>query len=102
MHINKISIILTEFEYYDTPQVGESDTPSKRIPHLKTSAQTPQDKVFEYCRTLKSIREIAAMLGVKDTKWTRKKYVAPFLETRLRMTIPDKPNSQNQKYQTIE
>ncbi|MCI7407141.1 MAG: hypothetical protein SPL14_06570 [Candidatus Onthomorpha sp.] len=39
---------MTEFEYYDTPQVGESDTPSKRIPHLKTSAQTPQDKVFEY------------------------------------------------------
>lgn len=102
MHINKISIILTEFEYYDTPQVGESDTPSKRIPNLKTSAQTPQYKVFEYCRTPKSIREIAAMPGVKDTKWTRKKYVASFLGTRLRMTISDKPNSQNQKYQTIE
>ena len=70
--------------------------------HPKQTNTAPQDKVFEYCRTPKSIREIAAMPGVKDTKWTRKKYVAPFLGTRLRMTIPDKPNIQNQKYQTIE
>lgn len=97
---------LTEGENAQTPQVRESDTPSytpsKPISHPKQTAQTPQDKVFEYCHTPKSIREIATMLGVKDKKWVRKKYITPFLGTKLRMTIPDKPNSQNQKYQTIE
>ena len=83
MHINKISIILTEFEYYDTPQVGESDTPSKRIPHLKTSAQTPQDKVFEYCRTPKSIREIAAMPGGERHKMDKKKVRRPILGNKI-------------------
>lgn len=83
MHINKISIILTEFENYDTPQVGESDTPSKRIPHLKTSAQTPQDKVFEYCRTPKSIREIAAMPGGERHKMDKKKVRRPILGNKI-------------------
>lgn len=42
------------------------------------------------------------MLGVNDRRWGVKKYVAPFIDTKLQMTIPDKPNSQNQKYKIIE
>lgn len=42
------------------------------------------------------------MLGVNDRRWVRKKYIAPFIGTKIQMTIPDKPNSQNQKYKTIE
>lgn len=63
---------------------------------------SPQDKVLTFCKSPKSIAEIADMLGVKDRKWVRKKYIVPFIGTKLQMTIPDKPNSQNQKYQTIE
>ncbi len=79
-----------------------SDTPSDKDIHPEPVLQSPQDKVFGFCNTPKSITEIANMLGVKDKKWVRKKYVSPFLGTRLRMTIPDKPNSQNQKYTTIK
>lgn len=79
-----------------------SDTPSEKDVHPELILRSPQDKVFEFCRTPKSITEIANMLGVKDKKWVRKKYITPFLGTQLQMTIPDKPNSQNQKYQTIE
>lgn len=77
----------------DTPSCTPSDTPSKL---------SPQDRVFEFCRTPRSIAEIADMLSVNDRKWVRKKYVAPFLGSKLRMTIPDKPNSQHQKYMTID
>lgn len=82
----------------DTP----SDTPTPENIHPKSDFISPQDKVFEFCYTPRSVSEIANMLGVNDKKWVRKKYVAPFIGTRLQMTIPDKPNSQNQKYKTIE
>ena len=96
-----------------TPQVKDSYTPS-RTPsdeaftpshnevHGQSDIITPQEKVFEFCKSPKSIVEIADMLGVNDRRWVRKKYIAPFIGTRLQMTIPDKPNSQNQKYKTIE
>lgn len=89
----------------DTPSHTPSDdgfTPSQVSYHPKSSLVSPQDKVFEFCKSPKSIVEIANMLGVNDRRWVRKKYIAPFIGTRLQMTIPDKPNSQNQKYKTIE
>ncbi len=79
-----------------------SDTPSRNEIPPKSRLISPQDKVFEFCRIARGISEIAEMLGVNDKKWVRKKYVAPFIGTRLQMTIPDKPNSQNQKYKIIE
>ena len=86
----------------DTPSHTPSHTPRYNEIHPKSSLVSPQDKVFEFCKSPKSIVEIADMLGVNDRRWVRKKYIAPFIGTRLQMTIPDKPNSQNQKYKTIE
>ena len=88
-------------EYKETPQVNERNTPSQGGVHPKLTILSPQDKVLDFCSTPRSIAEIANMLGVKDKKWVRKRYIAPFLGTKLQMTIPDKPNSQNQKYKTI-
>ena len=87
----------TKLSNKDTP----SDTPSQSDAHPESVLQSPQDRVFEFCRVPKSITEIADMLGVKDKKWVRKKYVTPFLGIQLQMTIPDKPNSRNQKYRTM-
>ena len=97
---------LTEATNKSAFQIDKTDTPS-RTPsdneiHPKYSLVSPQDKVFEFCKSPKSIVEIAAMLGVNDRRWVRKKYIAPFIGTKLQMTIPDKPNSQYQKYKTIE
>ena len=89
----------------DTPSHTPSDndfTPRDNEIHPKYSLVSPQDKVFEFCKSPKSIVEIADMLGVNDRRWVRKKYIAPFIGTKLQMTIPDKPNSQYQKYKTIE
>lgn len=92
-----------------TPSNTPSNTPSdddftssqNKINNL-SNIITPQGKVFEFCKSPKSIIEIAEMLGLNDRRWVRKKYVAPFIGTKLQMTIPDKPNSQNQKYVIIE
>ena len=93
-----------------TPPVRDSDTsskshcctPSSEGIHPKIGDLSPQDRVFGFCATPRSVSEIANMLGVNDKKWVRKKYITPFIGTRLKMTIPDKPNSRNQKYKTIE
>lgn len=95
------------------PQAKDSYTPSHTPSnddftsshneiHKLSNIITPQEKVFEFCKSPKSIVEIAEMLGVNDRRWVRKKYIAPFIGTELKMTIPDKPNSQNQKYVSIE
>lgn len=88
-----------------TPSRTPSDeafTPSHNEIHDQPNIITPQEKVFEFCKSPKSVAEIADVLGVNDRRWVRKKYIAPFIGKKLQMTIPDKPNSQNQKYKTIE
>ena len=88
-----------------TPSHTPSDddfTSSHNEIHNQANIITPQDKVFEFCKSPKSIVEIAKMLGVNDRRWVRKKYIAPYIGTKLQMTIPDKPNSQNQKYVSIK
>ena len=88
-----------------TPSFTPSDddfTPSHNEIHNQANIITPQDKVFEFCKSPKSIVEIAEMLGVNDRRWVRKKYIAPYIGTKLQMTIPDKPNSPNQKYVIIK
>ena len=51
----------------------------------------------------RSKAEIAKLCGFKDIKHFTSHYLKPLLESgRLRMTIPDKPNSRNQKYITVK
>lgn len=60
------------------------------------------ERILEFCINPRSILEIIDMLGFKEKKSGRR-YVTPLLEQgRLAMTIPDKPNSKNQKYITIK
>ena len=84
------------------PPSNDDFTSSHNEAHNQSNIITPQDKVFELCKSPKSIVEIAEMLGVNDRRWVRKKYIAPYIGTKLQMTIPDKPNSPNQKYVIIK
>ena len=99
----KTSAPQVEDSYTPTHTPSDDDfTPSHNEKHDQSNIITPQEKVFEFCKSPKSIAEIANMLGVNDRRWVRKKYIAPFIGTKLQMTIQDKPSSQNQKYKTIE
>ena len=47
----------------------------------------------------RSFGEMLAFMGLADRTKFRRKYIHPLLEAGiLELTIPDKPNSQNQKY----
>ena len=94
----------------DAPVSGENTlvtTPVKAkntpvITPVKTAKTFVEERIMEYCREPKGIKEIAEFLGYKEKKSVRK-YLVPLLEQgRLAMTIPEKPNSRLQKYITIK
>lgn len=60
---------------------------------------TLQDKILMFCSEPRTKKEIALQFGYKDTRHLTSRYITPLLENgKLQMTIPDKPNSKNQKY----
>ena len=57
------------------------------------------DKLIVFCTEARSFGEMLAFMGLNDRTKFRRKYIRPLLETGiLEQTIPEKPNSQNQKY----
>lgn len=69
---------------------------------VNTQDSTQEEKILAFCSEAKSFLEIMQMLGYKERKTVRK-YLNPLLEQgRVAMTIPDKPNSKNQKYVTLK
>ena len=73
---------------YDTPYDAPHDTPHERI--------------IAFCTEPRSKTEIMRYCGYQDVKHFTKKYLKPLLESgQLQMTLPDKPQSHNQKYVTV-
>lgn len=57
--------------------------------------------VLEYCKIARSMQEIAEKLELSSIKHVRNTIIKPLIESgKLSMTLPDKPNSKNQKYIT--
>ena len=57
------------------------------------------DKLIVFCTEARSFGEMLAFMGLADRTKFRRKYIHPLLEGGyVELTIPDKPNSQNQKY----
>lgn len=57
------------------------------------------EKLIDFCGSVRSISEMLSFMNLKDRTKFRKKYINPLLEAGiLEMTIPNKPNSQFQKY----
>lgn len=60
-----------------------------------------EQQVLMFCKSPRNILEIAEELGYKDKRSVRK-IINPLMQKgKLAMTIPDKPNSRNQKYIAI-
>ena len=61
------------------------------------------DKLFKFCSTPRSIKEIMEFLEVKHRTYLRKTVLAPLLESgKLVLTIPEKPSSPNQRYVVVK
>jgi len=87
------------------PLDGKETTPDKNETTLVIESDKRKksaEHILKFCTTPKSILEIAEFLGLKEKKSARR-HVKPLLEQgRLAMTLPDRPNSKNQKYITIK
>ena len=85
----------------EIPPVGTKIPPDRsENPLLKEPGI--EERILRFCAEAKNIQEIMEHLGYRDKKTVRK-YLSPLLQQgRISMTIPDKPNSKNQKYITIK
>ncbi len=67
---------------------------------------TSQEQVkmlLDFCKTPRSRKEMQELLGIEGRKAFNNNYLKPLLaEGKLKMTIPDKPNSRSQKYITVK
>lgn len=81
---------------HDTNEADLSKGTSQ--PLSQPLSQSIEEKIVEFCKEPRSLAEIMLYLGYKDRVKFKKKYINPLLGTVLAMTIPDKPNSRNQKY----
>lgn len=78
--------------FFNTPQ-----TPNEPIDI--PSAVEAENPLLEFCKIPRTRAEIAAFLGLKTTFYAMTKYILPLLDAGLlKMTLPDKPRSRNQKY----
>jgi ATP-dependent DNA helicase RecG len=58
--------------------------------------------LLDYCSIERSRKEMQTYCGIRSGEYFRKSVITPMLRLRLiRMTIPDKPNSRNQRYVRI-
>lgn len=74
----------------DTHQVAPQDVDQRLV------------ELTEFCSMPRSKREMMNYLGFTDSKNFRERYLVPLLEAgKIEMTIPDKPNSKNQKYKKV-
>lgn len=57
--------------------------------------------IFEFCKMPHSAKEIMAQIQIQDRSYFRRHYLEPMIKAeQLKMTIPEKPKSRNQKYYT--
>ena len=81
--------------FEDTPHDAPPDTPHD-APHDEA---TVEEKILAFCSVPRSRDEVLAYLKLSDRKNLRTKYLNPLLASgKLKMTLPDKPRSKQQKY----
>lgn len=57
------------------------------------------EKLLEFCSAPRTRQEMQEFFQIKSDRYFKEKNIRPLLESgRLKRTIPDKPNSRNQKY----
>ena len=67
--------------------------------HADHDEATVEDKILAFCSVPRSRDELLEYLKLSDRKNLRTKYLNPLLASgQLKMTIPDKPRSKQQKY----
>lgn len=94
---------MTPVETKMTPDEGRMTSDEEKMTSdNETKQKKSAEDILQFCLTPKGILEIADYLNLKEKKSTRR-HIKLLLENgRLAMTLPDRPNSKNQKYITIK
>lgn len=67
--------------------------------YLNQNGQDMNKMIIDFCKEPKSVQQIMNKFGFDSRTSFRRKYLTPLLENGgLKMTIPEKPSSKNQKY----
>lgn len=91
---------ITAFEVMVQPSLSLNlVTDGEKVTKSATKSTETMNEVLAFCERPKSLMEIMAHLGLKHRNNTKSRYIDPLIENGfLEMTIPEKPNSRNQKY----
>ena len=72
------------------------------LPQEQVEEQDDFVRLLDFCREPRTRAEMQAFLGVGGRKAFVSNYLSPLLQSgKLKMTVPDKPTSKNQKYITV-
>lgn len=100
---NGFSVIFyrkTDEELYDLTQNEEKKTYEKT--YEKTYDKT-EEKILQFCTEEKTAKEIAEYCGYKSVDRFKRNYLKPLVDNgKIKMTLPDKPKSKNQKYISVD
>ena len=83
-----------------TATVGPTEdfAPREQVKEQVKEQVTIQD-LIQFCSIPRSRKEMQEFMGLAGRRNFSEKYIKPLLEmVKIKMTIPDKPNSGNQKY----
>ena len=91
---------ITAFEVMVQPSLSLNlVTDGEKVTKSATKSTETMNEVLAFCKRPKSLTEIMAHLGLKHRNNAKSRYIDPLIENGfLEMTIPEKPNSRNQKY----
>jgi ATP-dependent DNA helicase RecG len=97
-------VILKNMNYLPTTSAGEVGT--EVTAEVSTEVKLAPEKLealVAFCASPRSRREMQDFCEIKSDEYFRKNIVTPMLALGLiRMTIPDKPNSRNQRYVAVD
>lgn len=80
-------------------QVNAQDINKNAQVNQKEIIKLSEKAIIDFCNEAKSLKEIIEYFGYKNARGFREKYINTLLkENKLKQTVPDKPNSRNQKY----
>lgn len=86
------------FKYKENP-FKYDDTAKTKSSKLGSKLAVSEQQILELCKTEKSLKEITEHFVYKDVYKFKNNYINKLLEeNKLKMTIPDKTKSRNQKY----
>lgn len=89
---SEFHVIMKNVNYIETKSSLTKDSPQENI----------FDKILEFCVIPKSRKEICKHLGYKNLTYFSRHFLKPLIDQgKLKLTIPDKPNSKMQKYVSI-